>query len=45
MRTVVLKLRQSIEKSNGLDTIGRAAELSALIGIMLACLFAMMPIV
>jgi hypothetical protein len=44
MRTVVLKLRQSIEK-NGLETVGRAAELSALVGIMLACLFAMMPIV
>ena len=44
MRTVVLKLRQSIEK-NGFETVGRAAELTALIGIMLACLFAMMPIV
>ena len=41
----VLKLRQSIVKHNRLDYLGRAAEMSALVGIMLACIFAMMPII
>jgi hypothetical protein len=41
----VLKLRQSIEKRNRLDYFGRAAEMCALTGIMLACVFAMMPII
>jgi len=40
----VLKLRQSIVKHR-LDYFGRAAEMSALVGIMLACIFAMMPII
>ena len=41
----VLKLRQSIVKNNRLDYFGRAAETCALTGIMLACIFAMVPII
>lgn len=44
MRTMVLKVRQSIEK-NGIESIGRAAEFSALAGIWLACTFAVLPII
>jgi hypothetical protein len=44
MRTVVLKLRQSIIKDNR-PAIGRMAESATLIGIMLACIFAIAPIV
>ena len=41
----ILKVRQSINKRNSLDYFGSAAEMCALTGIMLACIFAMMPIV
>jgi hypothetical protein len=44
MRTVVLKLRQSIIKDNR-PAFGRMAESATLIGIMLACIFAVAPIV
>jgi len=44
MRTVVLKLRQSIIKDNK-PAFGRMAESATLIGIMVACMFAMAPIV
>ena len=41
---VVLKLRQSIMKGNKV-AFGRMAESATLIGIMLACVYAMMPII
>jgi hypothetical protein len=44
MRTMVLKLRQSIIKDNKL-AFGRMAEGVTLIGIMLACVYAMVPII
>lgn len=44
MRTMVLKLRQSIIKDNKL-AFGRMAESATLIGIMLACVYAMIPII
>lgn len=44
MRTIVLKLRQSI-KNDGLETLARAGEFSALAGIWLACTFAVLPII
>ena len=40
----ILKLRQSIIKDNRVN-IQRSAETTTLIGIMLACIFAMMPII
>ena len=43
MRTI-LKLRQSIIKDNRVD-IQRSAETTTLIGVMLACMFAMAPII
>ena len=41
---LVLKLRQSIMKGDRL-AFGRMAESATLIGIMLACVYAMMPII
>jgi hypothetical protein len=41
---VVLKLRQSIMKGDKI-AFGRMAETTTLIGIMLACVYAMMPII
>jgi hypothetical protein len=41
---LVLKLRQSIMKGNKV-AFGRMAESATLIGIMLACVYAMMPII
>ena len=41
---VVLKLRQSIMKGDRI-AFGRMAESATLIGIMLACVYAMMPII
>jgi len=41
---LVLKLRQSIMKGNKI-AFGRMAESATLIGIMLACVYAMMPII
>lgn len=43
MRTI-LKLRQSIIKDNRVN-FQRSAETTTLIGIMLACMFAMAPII
>lgn len=41
---VVLKLRQSIMKGDRI-AFGRVAESATLIGIMLACVYAMIPII
>jgi len=41
---LVLKLRQSIMKGDRL-AFGRMAESATLIGIMLACVYAMIPII
>ena len=41
---VVLKLRQSIMKGDRI-VFGRMAESATLIGIMLACVYAMIPII
>lgn len=41
---LVLKLRQSIMKGDKI-AFGRMAESATLIGIMLACVYAMMPII
>ena len=41
---VVLKLRQSIMKGDRI-AFGRMAESATLIGLMLACVYAMIPII